>query len=316
MQTSDFQTLRAPVETRGIGLHSGAMIRARLLPRDEIGIVVTRLDLPDAPRVPATLSCVSGTTHATTLQAGEACVATTEHLLAALWTSGITHCQIELDGPEVPILDGSAAGWCRLLQAVGTRVPDQSQANQSASNESAPAGKAPGADARDADSVCARLPVWGLREPVWVAQGDAFVLGLPHPELRVSVAVEYSPVYVGRQSFDAVITRELFEREIAPARTFTLPEWLEPLRAQGLIRGGSVDNAVVLSADGPSSPFRFVDEVARHKTLDVLGDIALLFGADGGRLHAHLIATRAGHGAHRLWMEECLRRDVLVRVDE
>lgn len=316
MQISDFQTLRAPVETRGVGLHSGALIGARLLPRDEIGIVVTRVDLPGAPDVPATLSCVTGTTHATTLQFGEACVSTTEHLLAALWTSGITHCRIELDGPEVPILDGSAADWCRLLQAVGTRAPNESEANQGAPNESLHDGKAPGADALDADLVRARRPLWGLREPVWIAQGDAFVLGLPHDALRVSVAVEYVPVYVGRQSFDAVITREFFEREIAPARTFTLLEWLEPLRAQGLIRGGSVDNAVVLGADGPSSPWRFADEVARHKTLDVLGDIALLFSADGGRLHAHLVATRAGHGAHRLWMEECLRRDALVRFDE
>lgn len=290
-----FQTLSAPVEIRGVGLHSGASVQARLLPREAVGIVFTRVDLAGAPSVAAILSRVSSTTHATTLQNDNAGVATTEHLLAALWTRGITNCEIELDGPEVPILDGSARDWCRLLDEAGSCSPRAQASHQ--------------------DETSARRPIWSLREPVWVAQGEAFMLGLPHDALRVSVAVEYSPVYVGKHGFDAVVDWHGFKTEIAPARTFTLEEWIEPLRAQGLIHGGSADNAVVLGPDAPSSAWRFADEVARHKALDVLGDVALLFGANGGRLHAHLIAARAGHGTHRLWMQECLKRNALVGLD-
>lgn len=288
MTAHNFATLAQAVETRGVGLHSGIMVRARLMPSAEPGYSFRRTDLPGAPLVAASLQSVVGTTHATTLQNGEATVSTTEHLLAALWTQGVTHCVIELDGPEVPILDGSALGWCNLL--------DEAQLEPiEAGNQS--------------------RPVFTLRHAVWFSEGEVSVLGLPHHELRLSAAVEFPRTYVGRQTFDAVVSATTFKQEMAPARTFALQEWLEPLRAAGLIRGGSLDNAVVLDEQGPSSPWRFSDEIVRHKALDVLGDLALLFGQNGGELRAHMVTTRSGHASHRQWMSECLRQDALVRLD-
>lgn len=285
MNGLDYATLARAVETRGVGLHSGKVVRARLLPAVTPGFYFCRTDLPAAPQVPASFQYVVGTTHATTLQRGDATVSTTEHLLASLWTQGVTHCMVELDGPEVPILDGSAIGWCQLLQEAGLTPVE-------------------GREAR---------PVFTLCKPVWFSEGDVSVLGLPHHELRLSVAVDFPRAYVGRQTFDTVVSASEFVQEMAAARTFTLQEWIEPLRAAGLIQGGNLENAVVLDENGPSSPWRFPDEIVRHKALDVVGDMALLFGENGGSLMAHLITVRSGHGAHRQWMGECLRQDALVR---
>ena len=268
----------------GIGLHSGAMVTARLQPRVEAGIVFARTDLLGQPEIAASLENVATTTHATTLSTGSATVSTTEHLLAALWALGVTNCRVALDGPEVPILDGSAAPWCRLIEEAGIL-----------------------------DAAGAR-PAYGLSHPVWIASGQGSVLGLPHPEFRLTVAVDFGVDYAGRQTIDFVVNPRTFADELAPARTFTLEAWIEPLRAQGLIRGGSVENAIVLGAKAPSLPFRFPDELARHKALDVVGDLALLFGRDGGILNAHLIAVCAGHGLHRSWMQECVERNALIRL--
>jgi UDP-3-O-[3-hydroxymyristoyl] N-acetylglucosamine deacetylase len=280
-----FATLQREIEISGVGLHCGQQITARLLPSAEAGIVFERTDLPGTPRIAADWRLVDSTTHATLLRAGDATVSTTEHLLAALWCNGVTHCRVALDGPEVPILDGSAQVWCDAIASAGMRVLNSPR------------------------------PVYKLKRPIWWSNGDIAVLGVPHHELRVSVATEFPRDYLGRQSFDVVVDAEIFNREIAPARTFCLEEWLQPLQNAGLIRGGSLDNALLLSESGPSSPWRFADEIPRHKALDLLGDIALLF-PDGGRLQAHLIAMRAGHGPHRAWMEETVRNDALVRVSQ
>ena len=278
------QTLKNAASTRGVALHDGREIAVTLHPTSEIGVRFVRVDLPSASPIMASPNSIASTRHATVLGHGDATVSTTEHLLAALWARDVTHCRIELDGPEVPILDGSAAPWCELLESAGTvELP-------------------------------APRPRYALRCAVWTSDGDSFMIGVPHPTLRVSIACEYSPIYVGKQSYDLEISAESFAREIAPARTFTLQEWLAPLREAGLIKGGSLENAVVLGKDAPSSAWRFPDEVARHKALDVLGDVALLCAEDGGELAAHLIVARGGHGLHRAWMLECLRQNALYRV--
>ena len=272
-------TLARPVEINGIGLHSSHAVRVVLCPSDET-LHFARVDLPGAPTIEAALKYVNSTTHATTLEKGAASVMTTEHLLAALWASGITHCRIEIDAPEVPILDGSARGWSRAINEAGTR------------------------------EIGGKRSVLALREPVWIQQGQAHVLGLPAPDFRVSVCVDFDVPHAGAQTFDNVISPAIFAREIADARTFTLQSWLEPLQKSGLIKGGSLDNAIVIGADGWSSPPRFENELARHKALDVIGDLALLFGAANFR--GHIIATRAGHGSHRAWMESCCRQNALL----
>ena len=268
-----FATLARPAEVTGIGLHTGQKVRVVLQPTQRAGLRFARVDLPDAPVVAANWRHIASTTHATTLRDGAAAAMTTEHLLAALWASGITHCRIEIDAPEVPILDGSAQGWCEAICSAG---------------------------ARELEGV---RPCLELRQPVWIAQGEAQVLGVPAPEFRLSVAVDFDAPHAGAQLFDGIITPAHFARQLASARTFTLESWLEPLRGAGLIRGGSLDNAIVIGHGGWSSPPRMDDELARHKALDVVGDLALLFkSAD---FCGHIIATRAGHGAHRAWMEAC-----------
>ena len=279
----NFQTLSRAVETSGVALHCGRIVRLRIVPREQCGIVFARIDLPGAPEIESCLENVTTTKHATTLEQNGASVSTTEHLLAALWCEGITHARIEIDGPEVPIGDGSAGLWIDLIGQAQPR-------------------ELPGA-----------RPVFGLAAPVWVEESGS-VLGFTHDALRVSVAVRYDRAWLAPQVFDCVVSPDAFRREIAAARTFTLEEWIEPLRAAGLIQGGALDNAVVVGKDELLSPLRFEDEMARHKTLDVLGDIALLFGQNGGVLHAHIVATRAGHGLHRAWMDAACNSEALVRI--
>lgn len=282
-----FCTLEREVEITGIGLHCGQMIRARFKPTERVGVRFTRSDLPASPWVPADLAFVTATTHATTLQRGEARVQTVEHLLAALWSQGLTHVEVELDGPEVPILDGSALGWLELLQRAGRVQLD------------------------------AKRPLARLRKAVWLeGERGAHMLGFalseePEATFRLSVAVDFG-VAGTKTQFDGEINAASFARELAPARTFTLEPWLEPLRTAGLIRGGSLDNAVLIGRDGTwSSPPRAPDELARHKGLDVVGDLALALCSTGARFGGHIVAIRAGHGTHRDWAARALQSGAL-----
>lgn len=276
-----FATLGCEGTLAGVGLHSGARVCVRLLPRDGVGIAFARVDLPGAPIVEADWTRVSSTQHATVLEHGGARVSTVEHLLAALWSRGVTGCRVELNGPEVPILDGSAQVWCELLNDCGLQ---------------------PHPVAR---------PIWRLRAPVWVEHENVTVLGLPHnhADLHVSCAVDFGALY--RQTVDLRATPSGFEHDLAPARTFAREEWLPALRASGLIRGGALDNALLLGSKGPSSPWRLPDELARHKALDLVGDLALLAAPSGARLGFHLVAVRAGHGLHRAWISEAVRSHAL-----
>ncbi|HEX8466019.1 MAG TPA: UDP-3-O-acyl-N-acetylglucosamine deacetylase [Abditibacterium sp.] len=279
-----YRTLSRSIEVRGIGLHSGREISLRLCPDERPGWRFRRLDLPCQPEVPATLENVTSTQHATLLQSGAASVSTPEHLLAALWSLDVTHARIELDGPEVPILDGSAAPWVEAIGAAGTQKIDGER------------------------------PVWALAQPVWWQQGSASVIGLPSADFRVCAAVDFDHPHAGAQIVAVEVNAENFARELAPARTFTLEAWLEPLRAAGLIRGGSLENAVLVTQNGLSSPPRLDNEMARHKALDCIGDLALLFGTTGALFQGQLVANRAGHGPHRNWMEKCRNLGALIRV--
>jgi UDP-3-O-[3-hydroxymyristoyl] N-acetylglucosamine deacetylase len=277
-----FQTLNTIVEVSGVALHCGQNVTARLCPSKQQGITFVRVDLPDSPTISARWENISATTHATVLCENGATISTTEHLLAALWSLGITHCLIEIDGPEVPILDGSAKEWCDALQSAGI-------------------GELEG-----------QRHVLGLKDTVWFDGGGAQVLAVPSDDFRLSVAVNFDHPHIGPETFDCIVTPELFRREIAAARTFTLENWIEPLRAKGLIKGGSPENAVVFFENGPSSPPRFSNELARHKALDALGDLALLF--ETSQFRGHFFLLRAGHGPHQAWMKQCLQQNALIRL--
>jgi UDP-3-O-[3-hydroxymyristoyl] N-acetylglucosamine deacetylase len=257
-------TIQRAVQFEGVGLHSGEPVMMRLLPREQPGIVFRRVDLAGQPEVAATVEHAVNTGWTTALSHGKAVVHCVEHLLAALSGLGVWRCTVEMDNVEVPIVDGSALPFVRLLQQAGIEKTN--------------------GDSR----------ALTLREPVWVQDGDKSLLALPAKSFQVTYAVDYDHALIGRQAFSLRMSPGTFAEALAPARTFALAEWIESLQRAGLARGGSLDNAIVVYPDRYSSPLRFPDELARHKALDFVGDLALL----GAPLRAHVIGIKGSHALH------------------
>lgn len=268
MTTDKQQTLGASFELSGIGLHSGVVTHVRVLPAEAgEGRYFVRVDLPDSPQIPARVKAVVSTTLSTELGEGSARVRTVEHLLCALAGSGVDNARIEIDGPEVPLLDGSALEWVKAISQVGV-VPNF---------DSSP----------DSSFI--------LQEPVWVYDGDAFVAALPAPLTRFSYGIDFDLAAIGNQWHSWCPAQESFAQAIAPARTFGLAHQIEQLQTAGLIKGGSLDNALVCGSQGwINPPLRFSNEPARHKLLDLVGDLSLL----GDFPVAHILAYKASHNLH------------------
>ncbi|MEB3196706.1 MAG: UDP-3-O-acyl-N-acetylglucosamine deacetylase [Candidatus Sericytochromatia bacterium] len=257
-------TLAAPVAFEGTGLHTGARVAMRIEPAQvACGIHFSRVDLPGEPTVPALTARVATTRLATTLVAGQAAVATTEHLMAALWGLGISDAFIRLEGPEVPMLDGSALPFVNAIREVGVIA------------------------------LSAPRPVRDFTAQ-GVGEGQSALSVVPHPETVLTVAIDYGRPPLRPTLFHFVFSPALFASQLAPARTFALEEDLPFLREAGLIRGASLDGGILVGRDGFSSPLRFPDEMARHKALDLLGDLALL----GVWWRGHVVAVKAGHTLH------------------
>ncbi|NJD08958.1 MAG: UDP-3-O-[3-hydroxymyristoyl] N-acetylglucosamine deacetylase [Gemmatimonadetes bacterium] len=261
------QTLAAEASLEGVGLHSGAMARVRFVPaREHQGIVFRRMDLPDRPAVPARLEYVVGTDRGTTIGSGAASVAAIEPLLAAVSALQLDNLEIEIDGPEVPIMDGSFRSFFAILQGAGVRT----------------------------QAASARL--LQLKDPVQVnAPGGATYTALPHLGCRISATIQFPHPVIGRQfgSFD--ITPDEFGGELAAARTFGFVRDAEALRQRGLALGVTLDNALVLDDQGIiNGAARWPDEFVRHKIGDIIGDLALT----GARVQAHVIADRPSHAGN------------------
>jgi len=267
-------TLAGEITQAGVGLHSGVNTQVRILPAPaESGRFFVRLDLPNSPISPAQIAAVSQTVLSTQLGKGEVCVRTVEHLLAALAAMGVDNARIEIDGPEVPLLDGSATIWCERIAEVGL-------VSQTANNS---------------------LAAITITEPIWIYEGDAFVCALPAPETRFSYGIDFNLAAIGNQWHSWLLTTNLedssanFASEIAPARTFGLQHQIEYLQKSGLIKGGSLDNALVCGVEGwLNPPLRFANEPVRHKILDLVGDLSLL----GNFPVAHFLAYKASHNLH------------------
>lgn len=266
-------TLAAEINQSGVGIHSGASTHIRLLPAAVgQGRYFVRVDLPGIPVIPARVEAVRQTVLSTQLGHGEADVRTVEHLLAALAGMGVDNARIEIDGTEVPILDGSAQVWVDAIAQVGLISQSMSRV------------------------------VPQLAEPIWVYQGDAFAAALPAPETRFTYGIDFDLPAIGNQwhSWSQVYTEGIkssstFQAEIAPARTFGLAHQIDQLRQQGLIKGGNLDNALVCSPQGwLNPPLRFPNEPVRHKILDLVGDLSLL----GTFPTAHFFAYKASHKLH------------------
>ncbi|MEH2106072.1 UDP-3-O-acyl-N-acetylglucosamine deacetylase [Nostoc sp.] len=266
-------TLAAEITQIGVGLHSGVSTQVRILPAEAgSGRYFVRVDLPNLPIIPAQVAAVSHTVLSTQLGKGEISVRTVEHLLAALSGMGVDNARIEINGPEVPLLDGSASVWTANIAEVGL-------VSQPVNNQVPKA----------------------ITEPIWVYQGDAFVSALPAPETRFSYGIDFDLPAIGNQWHSWSLSTELgkasasFAAEIAPARTFGLLHQIEHLQKTGLIKGGSLDNALVCGPEGwLNSPLRFANEPVRHKILDLVGDLSLL----GTFPRAHFLAYKASHNLH------------------
>lgn len=263
-------TLNAEFCCSGVGLHTGAPVTVRVQPAPVgRGRYFVRMDVSGCPEIPAQVTAVDQTLLSTELRQGEATVRTVEHLLAALVGMGVDNARIEIDGPEVPLLDGSAGEWVVAIAQVGT-VPQSG----------------PRSTAR-------------IAEPVWIREGDAFIAALPATDLRFTYGIDFDLATIGNQwhswSGQSVESAASFAQEIAPARTFGLLHQIEYLRDRGLIKGGSLENALVCGPTGwLNPPLRFPNEPARHKLLDLIGDLSLL----GNIPTAHYLAYKASHQLH------------------
>lgn len=265
MQTRPQQTIHKEVSFSGIGLHSGKEVFLNLVPAPEhTGILFQRTDLPGKPIIPAAVEYVQDTSRCTRIGIGTSSVQTVEHLMAAIYACEIDNLLIQVNEGEPPIADGSSLPFVELIESGGI------QAQKSIA------------------------PVITLPAPLYLSHGDTHLVALPSNEFRISYTLHYPQNSVIRSQYQSLaITPQSFRSEIAPCRTFALYEEINALMERGLIRGGSLENAVIIK-DGvvlSKGGKRFPDEHVRHKMLDLVGDLALM----GIRLNAHVIAIRSGH---------------------
>ncbi len=260
------QTLNLPANFSGIGLHSGNRVNMTLLPAPvNHGIRFRRVDLEGKPEIEARVENVGETSRSTTLAKGNVKVHTVEHVLAALAGYGIDNAIVELDANEPPIADGSSREFCKIIQAAGITPQD---------------------DKREAFT-----PV----EPIELKMGETVMTLFPDTGFKITCT---SADKSGRftQFFSTEVTPKTWEKELSHARTFCFFEEIEFLIKNGLIKGGSLENAIVIRDDAvlTTEPLRYPEEFVRHKMLDIVGDLSLI----GRPIHGHVIAVRPSHAAN------------------
>jgi len=278
------RTLKRSLSCAGIGLHSGKKVNLSLKPAPAgTGIRFRRTDLGGV-EIPARVSHVGAVAYATQLKLGEARVETVEHLLAALASTRIDNAFIELNTPEVPIMDGSSAPFIYLVQEAGVRT------------------------------LAEPRKYLKVTRPVTLTRGDKQIALFPSDHFKVSYTIGFDHPLLRHQTRTIVVTEDSFIEDIAPARTFTFLKEVEMLRQNGLALGGSLDNAIVISDTGVlNSSLRFEDEFVRHKILDLVGDFALV----GHPVIAHAVVHRGGHALHTAMAAQLLQEsDAWQLVEE
>lgn len=268
------QTIRAAAECKGVGLHSGAPVHLKILPAASgTGIVFRRTDL-DGFELEAMSRNVARVSYATSLMKRGVLISTTEHLLSAFVGMGIDNAIVELDNLELPILDGSAQPFVDLIRRAGVRKQRR-----------------------------ARSFLKVLR-PIELREGSKFIGVYPSDRYTVSYTIDFPHPLIGRETRTLELTNGHYLAEVASARTFGFLHEAELMRQQGLIRGASEENAIVLTRDGlVNPPLRYSDEFVRHKILDLIGDLALI----GRRILGNVVADRAGHAMHTALVSRLLR---------
>ncbi|MDR2894251.1 MAG: bifunctional UDP-3-O-[3-hydroxymyristoyl] N-acetylglucosamine deacetylase/3-hydroxyacyl-ACP dehydratase [Alistipes sp.] len=290
--SSKQKTLNAPVVFNGRGLHTGVAVKMTVSPAPENhGLKFRRTDVEGAPEIPALADFVVDTSRSTTLGKSDVRISTVEHILAALWTMGVDNALIEIDGPEVPIMDGSAREYAEAIDTVGLIEQEEERKYYQVT-----------------EKISFAIPEKGVEIDLY-----------PDDHFSASVHLDYNSRVLGNQYAVFDPSKESFREQIAPCRTFVFLHELEPLLAGNLIKGGDLDNAIVVVekevAGGDLERLRklfnkpdieihagylnnidlhFPNETARHKLLDVLGDFALL----GVRIRGRIMATRQGHFAN------------------
>ncbi len=271
------RTIARRVTTSGIGLHTGNQCHMTFAPAEaNTGIRFVRVDLEGQPEIPIDPDHVIGVERGTSIGRDGCKVHTIEHVLAALAVAGVDNLRIELDASEPPVGDGSSLPFWNALKEAGiVELPAQRRS-------------------------------YRVDEPIYYADGDVEITLVPSDRLRVSFSIDFDHPLVGHQFESFEITPEIFETEIAPARTFGFLHEIEKLKAAGLIRGGNLKNAIVIGDDKilNDEHLRFPDEMVRHKVLDLLGDFKLL-NVD---IVAHIVARRSGHRTHLALVQILKRR--------
>lgn len=280
------KTLQKEAFISGTGLFTGSKACITLKPAEENhGIVFQRADLPGQPKISAKLKNVKETPRCTILGNDSFSIQTVEHLLSALSAYEIDNLLIEIQGPEVPVCDGSARAFVELIEETGI-VLQKAERN---------------------------LIV--LNQPIYWSQQEVHIVALPSSDFRISYLLHYPKIEMLKsQYYTSVVDPFIYKEEISPCRTFSVYEEIEPLLERGVIKGGGLNNAVVikdnkvLNSDG----LRFSDEMARHKVLDLIGDLSLL----GGKILGHIIAIRSGHFSNISFAKKVLTKLELEAIDD
>lgn len=268
------RTLKAPANFAGIGVHTGKNVTLRFCPAPVgTGIVFKRVDLPAQPIIPASLEYVVDTSRSTTLGLQDVRLHTVEHVLSALRAYEIDNLIVEVDNVEPPVGNGSSDVFVDMIEEVG--IEEQPH----------------------------KKSVWSLKKPVHFSEGDIHIVAMPSPEYRISYTLSYPNHPLLKAQFHSfALTPEGFKKEIAPCRTFSLYQELSYLIDKGLIKGGSLDNAVVINNEVVYSKggLFYPDEMVRHKILDMIGDLSLI----GFPINAHFISIRSGHASNFLFAKK------------
>lgn len=267
------RTLKQEVSFEGIGLHTGRYSKVRLKPAPrDTGIIFIRTDKEIA--IKASIGSVTDTAFSTTLGHNGVKIRTVEHILASLAGLGIDNLIVEVNGPEIPILDGSSIELTSLILKGG--IAKQSK----------------------------KRPYIKITNPVVLTDGHAEIAAFPHNGRHITYRIHFNHHLLGEQKLSLELTEENFAMEIAPARTFGFMKDVEYLKANGFAKGGSFDNAIILGESGilNSSGLRFKDEFVRHKILDMIGDLSL----SGFPIYGHIIANKSGHTTNMKFLKKLL----------
>jgi UDP-3-O-acyl N-acetylglucosamine deacetylase len=251
-------TIKKEVSISGIGLHTGNIVNITFKPAgNNAGINFIRCDLPGRPVIKADVGNISSTERGTNLGS----INTVEHVLSAFYALSITNIDVELDGPEPPVMDGSSINFCEMLLNAGIQC-----------------------QSGDTGTI-------SIKNPIYIIETNKTIIALPSNRFVVSFMINYPSDFVGSQFFKYELNEKSYIRDIAPARTYGFTREIKALRAQGLAKGASNDNAIEIGSENYKTKLRYPDELVRHKILDLIGDLSLV----RRQINAHIICIRSGH---------------------